>query len=270
MVQKKFREIKDWNEWIRLWEKNDVEEIAISLLHTGPGVYQFSSHDTPGRGLENELERVSFYVRVAWMDEHPRNTPERIVGNKAYEILVHILFWNLVERMKEHWASDLQSEREALVWGEIIDFFAHSKRNFSLDGEPYRSKARIFLTSLHSSLKDKAREPFLFDRETKELLSQKKGELARALVNLELFGHILQEGIFEAIPILKEKIAHQWWDYRPREAEMKKVFPEGREKWTEELENFRSGAFRFALTRQEKEARVLMELIVRRAVPVST
>lgn len=256
MVQKEFRGIKDWNEWLRLWEENDVEEIAIGLLHAGAKVYQFSLRDTPGMGLEDGLKRVSFYLRIAWMDEHPRNIPNRIVGDKAYQVLVNILFWKLTERLKERWASDLRPEREAAVWGEIINFFAKSKRSFSLDGEPYCSKARTFLTSLCSSLKEKARGPFLFDQKIKEILSQKKEDLARALVNVGAFDCLLQEEILEAIPALREKIAQK--------------FPQGKEKWIEELEDLRSEAFRFALTHQEKEARVLMELIVRRAVPVST
>jgi len=256
MVQKEFREIENWAEWLRLWRRNEIKEIAIGLLHAGPEVYQFSSDDRPEKGLKQELKRVRFYLKVAWLDGHPRNTAERMVGNKAYQVLVQILLWKLAERMKERWASDLPPRLESAVWGEIIDFFAHSKRSFSLDGEPYRSKARTFLTSLHSSLKDKAREPFLFDQKIKEILSQKKEDLARALVNVGAFDCLLQEEILEAIPALREKIAQK--------------FPQGKEKWIEELEDLRSEAFRFALTHQEKETRVLMELIVRRAVPVST
>ncbi len=258
MVQVQWENTKRWEELLWIWEENKRGkfsrdgkanvDVAIGLLHAG--------HRVSVDGLEGELERVRFYVGIAWWDEHPRNTPQREVGNKAYQGLVQILLWKLVERLKERWASDLRPEREAAVWGEIINFFAHSKRSFSLDGEPYRSKARAFITGFHSSLKDRSREPFLFTPETKKILSQKSEELAKALVNLKAFDYILQEEIFEAIPALREKIAQK--------------FPRGKEKWIEGMEDLRSEAFRFALTHQEKEARVLMELIVRRAVPVST
>lgn len=260
MVQKKFREIKDWNEWLRLWEENDVEEIAVGLLHAGPEVYQFSSCDTPERGLENELERIRFYLEVAWMDEHPRSTSERVVGNKAYQALIHLLLWKLGERMKERWASDLQPEREATVWSEIINFFANSKRSFSLDREPYRSKARVFISGLHSSLKDRSREPFLFAPETKKILSQKSEELAMALVNLKAFDYILQEEIFEAIPALKEKVFTEI-------SQLQQLYPgKDREWWMTALGMPTSQAFIKALKQKETGglARTLMELLVKR------
>ena len=265
---KEFRKVKDWNEWLKLWDKNELWEIATTLLHIGPTVpYQ------QGYGIiDNTIEitglykKIRFYLKIAEMDEYPFESALREVGEKAYQVLVHNLLKKLVKEMEYFKGQKSPTpEIEIPVWREIIEFFAHKERSV-LDKEPYTSEANMFVIQLQLSLGDSGPFPFSFSSETKKSLSENKDSVAMALVSVRAFDHILDQKIFEAIPPLEETIVHWCWEYSPGEADMKREFPEGKEEWQKALENPASEALRFALKRvlPTEKVTTLMALIALR------
>lgn len=267
MLQKKFREARDWGELLELWDKNELWEIAIGLLHMSPTVPYEQDHGVCD-GTEYMIglyKKIRFYLEIAKMDQYPGDFHHRSVGQKAREILVHHLLKDLIKMMEElKRPISPVSEIEIPTWREIIGFFAN-KENSILEKEPYKSEEKMFAIRLHLSLKNDAYGPFFFPSETRISLSEEK-DMAKALVNVRAFEHILTEKIFEAIPVLKEKIARSCWEYNPGEVKMIKIFPEGKEKWLIELENLKSKALQFALGLMSPREIVttLMSLIVLR------
>jgi len=268
MLQKKFREAKDWEELLELWDKNELWEIAIGLLHMSPTVPYQQDHGVCD-GTEYMIglyEKIRFYLEIAKMDKYPGDFHHRSVGQKARQVLVHNLLKDLIKMMEELMRRiSPVSKIEIPVWREMIEFFAHREKSI-IEKEPYRSEEKMFAIQLHLSLKNDAYGPFFFPSETRISLSGEKNMVARALVNVGAFEHILTEKIFEAIPILKEEIARFCWDCNPGETKMMQMFPEGKEKWMNELGDLKSKALQLAIERvlPREIVQTLMALIVLR------
>ena len=246
MLQKKLRKVKDWHEWLKLWEENEFLDTAITLLHIGPEMPCLQSPGVVDFKLELDefYERVGFYLEVAKTDKYPE------VGAKAYQVLVHTLLPRLVKLEGFRYsASDPNGIMEIPTWKNIIGFFANRESSV-LDKEPYKSEARDFIIRLEISLRKdlSISAPFGFTSETKSSLSQQeKATLASALVNVGAFEHIVNNRIFETIPALEKKIARYCWGYNPGETKMKQKFPDGEEQWRKKLEDIQSDELKFAL-----------------------
>ena len=264
-----FRDIKDLDEWMKLWYANEVKVIATSLLHTLPEVPYAQN---PVTDLRSELDayyrKIDTCIRITEMDRYPLDGIDREVGNKAYQILVHNLLPELVKSEAFRYPiSDPNGALEIPTWRTIIKFFANREQS-GLDKEPYISDGRTFVVQLHISLQANLSisAPFGFVSETKKALSEESENVAGALVNVGALDYLIRNRIFAAIPWLKRKIMHWCWEYDPGQEKMEKMFPEGKKEWEGELEDLKSKAFKLALERvaPKEIVETLMALIVLR------
>ncbi len=258
-VQKEFKKIKDWNDWLRIWNKNDVKEIAIGLLHIGP---EIGIGRIPYFGPRRiDFEKIRFYLEVAWMDSS-RNAPsQRAVGKKAYQVLVHKLLSGL-ENISSTWY--VASESELEVFKELLKFFAYSSRNFLQDLEPYRSKAVEFVKLFCNGIGNVRISPKieLSPRYEKAFPGWKlANDVARALVNVGAYSYIRLYVVVETIPLLEERIAHQLFKV---EEGWEEVFPGGKKEWIAALERCDEKALKLAYTLNKEAGRTLVELLIKR------
>jgi len=177
MVQKQFRKIKDWDEWVTLWERNDIEEIALGLLHAGPNI-PFTDV-----WFKEFLERNRAYFEIA------KTYPDTIIGMKAYGVLVQRFLWDLVRG-----ASDvsfkllgLRAKAQATsLLEKTLDFLAEKTAEQSYTKEPYRSRIREFI----KKLRDIYLRPDIYKLEILEVLPQEERAtkaVVKILENLKEF-----------------------------------------------------------------------------------
>lgn len=236
-----------WEEWLKCWEENNFQQIAISLLHIGPEVI--------GRGTLGSLA-----------DDMLRGDAIRKIGEKAHNVLVHRFLRDEPSRFSVH------SDKDLIM--EVIDFIAEPSN--AANTEPYKSDMEKIVTNFWSTwlaVKEGNQSKF---SSLKKILSERKEDLIRALVNNRCFDQILKDNITEAIPILKEKIFRiidaEWTflivDYPDWPlTKLLKELSRDRNAWMEALEYPKSQEFEVALNYEEsvkEEAKTLLVLIARR------
>ncbi len=265
MVQEYFRSISNWEEWKALWEKNDTLEIAIGLLHIGPRV-TLMPFLSANRDLPDDLghEFVRFYLQKAHSWETSKDN-QRGIGEKAYQVLVNLL--------SKHW-DKLVSDDE--LTQEIIDFFAEGYC-FFFHVQPYRKEAEDIVKGIWNLVTDGRRNKFAPLSSPREEVKVSRYQTARALVKAELFDFLLEKQILEAIPVLQEWLAPLIKGKLKMQAitatkEKPVPPPPIHERIKAELDNPRTWIFRFALQdfQTRRAARALLELIIKRDVPLPT
>jgi len=259
MVQKQFRNISNWEEWKELWDKNDTVEVAIGLLHASPAVV--FENLSKGLGLCDEPghEAVRFYLQTARLLDS-NIFERRKVGEKTYQILVGVL--------DEQWDALLPDDE---LTQEVVDFFAEGNRFFN--ERPYREKAGVIVQNIWRLVKV-GRCNWIESPPSKvRAIKVSRQQIARALVNAELFDFILKEEVIEAIPVLKEWLSPMIeWKLKVKKLGLpdKSSFPSyDQATIAAALDNTQSWVIKFALRDNQawNPTRTLLELMIRRDVP---
>lgn len=196
---KKFRGIRDWDEWLELWKNNDIREIAIGLLQVGFAAPQ-SFRVTGG---EEAREKSKFYFEIvkAFYGMSPYTDDYRI-GDVAFKYWIQQLLAHYCLYSPSWWDS---SPEEISYFEEIVDFLAER-----YEAERYES-SNTEVKKLIESLWGLPKDYYLNTRTQQEktqkrFLAKKKEALTKILLTLEDYEFLYKHNLLKVkAPQVKAK-----------------------------------------------------------------
>lgn len=117
--KKKFREVRDWDEFLRLWEKNDIESVAEGLLDRVFGTIDHCER-LNGQPTKRWLEEYRFHLNLAKSYQFPFD--QSFIGDKALKNLIRRLNVDFVEL--GGWWRESDDPEYISFFEELVDFLA--------------------------------------------------------------------------------------------------------------------------------------------------
>jgi hypothetical protein len=187
---KQFKKIRDWEEWEKHWEENDVADIAVGLLHAAPKI--IAARVDEGFGIEDPGNKAIRFFLQTTLNFPDKDEEQRVVREKAHDILIFML--------GRYWDELLLGEE---LVSDIVNFFADHDQ--SRLGQALRKTKETTIMRIWELLKHERLDGYRTWLNKKEFRIDKT-QLAKALVKAELFHFIVEQEIFEAIPAMEESL----------------------------------------------------------------